>query len=398
MAESDSVVSGLSDAKAHLYTDASSTTEFSSPYTAYTLDNIPTPILEALVMLGPTIRVLARVSQIVTWNTAKPRESVLAVLIWVGCCLWIRTVLMALPAAVLVKLGRDWLQVRTARTRREKMEQQRLAERQRREHERQNEDDYYEDDKLRQQRHAQQQEEEEELLVSRKFQQDDQVSLDDTLRDLNAINDVIQRCRRVALGFAERLDGARPEMVASALSVLGYVWPVWLLLNFLMTPAQLIAFLGALVLVAPSPWFKVTVLTLRRNTLLMHLLAALWAYGVAMVITAGFIPVSSLFGAKPEQQGRARTWFSRFLDRYRREKQKSLAVLQDDAMDEKDAHVARSEMIFQFEVYENQVTKGKRRTRRAGIGEGCVWKTYAHVNYFSLCFSFFILISAGGWA
>ncbi|KAI9494069.1 Peroxin/Dysferlin domain-containing protein [Zychaea mexicana] len=361
MAETESVTSAASDLRNAYFVDTSSTSNdgrsFSSPYTAQTLDQIPTPILKMLIVLGPFIRHCAYFVQVVTWSTLDPRQSILALLLWIGCCLWTAPVLMfVLPSMILVKLARGWLKVRTSRARRERLERERQLQRLKREQEDDHHNDYYDDDEEGKKRKQQQEEEEEQLLISRKFQPEGHVSLDDTLRNLAVVNAYVDRVRQwIRWTRDELLDGSRPDVVASTLTVMLYAWPIWIVLNLVLGTNGIIALAGSLVLVSPSPWFKVTIMAIRRNALVTHAIAACWAYGVALVISMVSVAVPFRAPATPSG-GRFKSWITRLMKRARREKTKALDVIKSEQqVEEQNASSGlRTEMIFQFDIYENQ--------------------------------------------
>lgn len=392
MGETESVVSGISDSRATVEPIASSSDErkgvigrgrqrsFSSPYSAATLDQIPTPILNVLITLGPYIRYCRKLVQVLAWDSTYSRQSMLLVLLWIAICLWTTQVLtFGVPLAIVYKVCRDWLRVQTARARREKLENERLAKRQREQTEKErdrndtdgeydddDDDDYYDNDdseRLKRQKSKQYQEEEQDL-VSRKFQSPDHVSLDDTLHDLAIISDYVDRLRYKLRRLADRLDGSRPDNLAIVLAILMYMWPSWLLSNWFLGPGGILALIGSLALISLSPWFQLAIMAFTRNVLIMHITAAMWAYSTAFVLSAllslvprrfsvGLVPVDR----KPTSQ--KKTWFSRFKDIARRNKAEAIKSIKKFEEEEQERQSSlpgtRSEMIFQFEVYENQV-------------------------------------------
>ncbi|KAG0169872.1 peroxisome- protein [Apophysomyces sp. BC1034] len=323
---------------------------YSSPYAIDTLDQIPTPVLKSLVGLGPVIKLAAKAADLVTWHTSQPRQSLLVVLVWISCCLWTWQVLaFGVPIFLLSKLWRDWLRVRMSRRRREKLEHERLAQRRKRE-EQKREDDNDEEDERR----IQQQEQEE--LISRKIQPEGQVSLDDTLRDLMIITEHVENARQKIRWAMVYWDGSRPDLVASVLSVVLYLWPTWIVLTWVLGSSGILMLTGAIMLLSPSPWFKVAVLAAHRNVVFSNVLAALWAYGVTVTVTCRHLP-SRIYGKASHTTvnrcDSAKQWFMQLIKRFRVEQSKALHALQTE--EENEAQVGqRSEMVFQFEVYENQ--------------------------------------------
>ncbi|KAI9312753.1 integral peroxisomal membrane peroxin-domain-containing protein [Dichotomocladium elegans] len=338
---------GAGDLRNAYFVDPPSTLDnqsFSSPHTAQTLDQIPMPILRILVVLGPAIRQIAIAIEIITWRYKEPRLSVLAVLLWIACCWWTSAVLtVGVPTMVVVKMARDWLRVRTLRLKRERLELQRAEVAKKYDDDDQHSDYYDDDDDARLKRQRQRQEEEE--LISRKLQPEGRVTLDDTLRDLAVINAFVDDVRQRWSVVADRLDGSRPEVVASMLSILLYVWPAWILLNLMIGSRGILALFGTLVLIGESPWFGVMIMALRRSTLLMNILAALWAYGVALVISCGLTVVPILHSSSSEKTAKQQSTWGRI---------RSWVGSNNKAADMKGAAGSRSEMIFQFDVFENQ--------------------------------------------
>ena len=375
MAETDSVTSASSNLRKAYYIDTTTTTSssndgrsFTSPYTVQTLDQIPTPILKMLVILGPLIRHCAHIIQVITWATPDSRQSILALLLWIGLCLWTAPVLtFVLPTLIIVKLAKGWLNVRTLRARRERLEKERQIQRVKQQEDAKknnNENDYYEDDDRRR-RKQQQEEEEEQLLISRKFQPEGHVSLDDTLVNLAIVNAYVDRVRQWIHWIRdELLDGARPDVVTSTLTMLLYAWPIWIILNWVLGAHGIFALVGSFLLVSTSPWFKVIVMAIRRNVLITHAIAACWAYGVALVISMVSVavpfrtPATATTASDSPRGSHFKSWITRLMKRARREKSKAMDVLKNEnEAEEKDAsNGLRTEMIFQFDIYENQVT------------------------------------------
>ncbi|KAI9260461.1 Peroxin/Dysferlin domain-containing protein [Helicostylum pulchrum] len=321
---------------------------FSSPNTIQTLDQIPIPLLKLLVVLGPSLRYISQLIEILMWRTNQPRQSVLVVLMWIMACLWTWQLLaFGLPLILLYKLGKDWLSVKTSKARRESMERTRQEQRRLRE-ERLKRDRYHdeEDDEVSR---LQQQKEEEDELISRKIRPEGQVSLDDTLQDLAIVNGfidhVVLNLKRVWI----HLDGSRKDTVISVLSILVYTWPAWILLNWILGAHMILAITGAILLISPSPWFTIITMALRKNLILKHIVSAIWAYGVAFITTT-----FSYFSAEKFQKSFGiRQWISAVMSRAKTEKGKALEMLKIST-NESESTGNRSEMIFQFEVFENQ--------------------------------------------
>ncbi|KAI7891511.1 Peroxin/Dysferlin domain-containing protein [Mucor mucedo] len=323
---------------------------FSSPHTVQTLDQIPIPLLKLLVVLGPTLQCTSQLIDILMWRTSQPRQSVLMVLLWIMSCLWTWQLLaFGLPMLILYKLGRDWLSVKTSKSRREAMEKARAEQRQRRE-EKIKRDRYHdeEDDEVTR---LQQQKEEEDELISRKIRPEGQVSLDDTLQDLAVVNSfidhVVLNLKRVWI----HLDGSKSDTVISVLSILLYTWPIWIVLNWMLGAHMILAIVGTVLLISPSPWFNTIVFAMRRNIILKHVLAATWAYGVALITTT--LGHFSWPQKSVKKTTLVKNWLYSVLSRAKSEKSRALQVIETDA--DSDASTGkRNEMIFQFEVFENQ--------------------------------------------
>ncbi|CEP14776.1 hypothetical protein [Parasitella parasitica] len=339
------------------YSRSKNTLSFSSPYKVQTLDQIPTPILKLLVVLGPTLQSTAKLVDILMWRTKQPRQSVLVVLIWICLCLWTwQCLAFGLPGLVVYKLARDWLFVKTCKSRREAMEMRRREQRSKREA--QLEEDYSDDERITQLRLEQQKEEENEL-ISRKIRPEGEVSLDDTLEDLAVVNAFIDHVRLQIKRFLVHVDGSRADAAISCLSFLMYTWPFWILICWVAGAHLVFAIAGASLLVSPSPWFSVIFMSLRNNVVLKHILAAAWAYGVAFITTSlSFFDFKRGSASKSKRQKKriaVKDWISSVMTRAKSEKTKALQVMESKETLEQDGNKGtRSEMIFQFEVYENQ--------------------------------------------
>ncbi|CEG73723.1 hypothetical protein RMATCC62417_09051 [Rhizopus microsporus] len=310
---------------------------FTSPYTVKTLDQIPTPVLKLLVSLGPALRYIAQLAQVIMWKSSQPRLSILMVLIWIITCLWTWQLLaLGFPGLILYKLAQDWLAVRMNRVRRENLEKVRQEQRRKREEKLRQEDD----DDERNRYLEQQKEEEANELISRKIRPAGQVSLDDTLEDLVIINAFLDHAQRYVERAINIIGESNP---VSVLSVLMYVAPLWILINWWFGAQVIMAIVGAVLLVSPSPWFQIIVSSMRRNIVLKHLLAAMWAYGVAVIV--------SVFRFDLQFKERIRT----MLRRAKKAKANALSMIEKPVeIQQDDSKGTRTEMIFQFEVYENQ--------------------------------------------
>lgn len=331
------------------------TLSFSSPHSVQTFDQIPIPLLKLMVILGPTLQCLAQVIDIVMWRTPQPRQSVLMVLLWVLSCLWTWQLLaFGLPMLLLYKLGKDWLSVKTSQSRREAIKKARTEQRQRRE-ERLKRDRYHdeEDDEVSR---LQQQKEEESELISRKIQPEGHVSLDDTLQDLAIVNGFIDHVVLNVNKVWVHLDGSKSDRVVSVLSILLYAWPVWIVLNWMLGAHVILAVVGAGFLVSPAPWFNAIVLAIRRNIILKHVLAATWAYGVAFItITFSYLSWPQEQLASVKKTTMVKNWLFSIFSKAKSEKARALDLIQttsEDVNTPKDGE--QSEMVFQFEVFENQ--------------------------------------------
>ncbi|KAI8645585.1 integral peroxisomal membrane peroxin-domain-containing protein [Parasitella parasitica] len=339
------------------YSRSKNTLSFSSPYKVQTLDQIPTPILKLLVVLGPTLQSTAKIVDILMWRTRQPRQSVLVVLVWICLCLWTwQCLAFGLPILVVYKLARDWLFVKTSKSRREALEMKRREQRTKREE--QLEEDYSDDERITQLRLEQQREEENEL-ISRKIRPEGEVSLDDTLEDLAVVNAFIDHVHLQIKRFLNHVDGSRADIAISCLSFLMYSWPLWILICWAAGAHLIFAIAGALLLVSPSPWFSIISMSLRNNVVLKHVLAAAWAYGVAFITTslALFNPKRASTSKIKKQKRRTlvKNWISSMMTRAKSEKSKALKVIESKKELEQDGNKGtRSEMMFQFEVYENQ--------------------------------------------
>lgn len=315
---------------------------YSSPHAIDQLDQIPTPFLKFLVVLGPTLRTVAKATQILRWKTSAS-QSILVVSIWILLCLhtWAALV-FGIPSFVLYKLASDWFATRTCRARREALEEERLKQRLLAQKKTPDDDD--DDERVLQQRLQQQQEEEQEALISRKVIAD-HVSLDDTLQDLAVVNAWIDAVGTQLKGISVYLDEQRAVAVLSALM---YVWPMWVLLCWALDTRGVLALVGAIMLIRPSPWYQVAIKTTKQNAVLRCFVASLWGYGVALVETSLY-PWKSWKGV--------RGWFSLVWKKGKAEKAKTIEVMKDQMTITSKDERTRSEMIFQFEVFENQVRK-----------------------------------------
>ncbi|ORX62234.1 hypothetical protein DM01DRAFT_1331686 [Hesseltinella vesiculosa] len=327
---------------------------FGSPFSLSTLDTIPPLVLKLLVQLGPWLRCVRHTADLLQWQTASPRQSILALLLWNVICLWTWQVLaLGLPALVVYKLVGDWMRVRTLRTRRERLERQRLELREKQLRQMkdrdgdQDEDTDEDDDRWNAQRRQQQQEMDQEELISRKIQPKDYMSLDDTLQDIAVINHYVARLTALYRATLPWLDGSRQDILIAVMAALLYMVPAWMLLVLLLGAHGTLALLGSLIILADSPWGKVIFRVLKRNSLVQYTLASLWSYGVAVISSYQFFLLPS---QKAKESSKWKSWL-RFVRL--RAKQESSSALQAIRA----AHpqlVVRSEMTFQFEIYENQ--------------------------------------------
>ncbi|CAO3636746.1 unnamed protein product [Mucor hiemalis] len=329
--------------------------DFSSPYTVHTLDEIPMPVLKLLVVLGPTLHQAARFINVIMWKTSQPRQSLLVILLWIMTCLWTwQLVAFGLPLLVVYKLGRDWLLLKTSRQRREAMEKVRQEQRRIREEKLKQNRYHDEEDDDEVQLRLKQQKEEEDELISRKIRPEGEVSLDDTLHDLTVVNAFIDTLVVQCKSIFEHVDGTRSDAAINVLSILLYVWPLWIVINWLVGVHGVFAVVGALLLASPSPSFQVVCMSLRRNIILKHVISALWAYGVALVTTTIAFVTRSPSVSTTTPKTKKKSWISSVLSRAKSEKSKALQLLETTSTVNETKGGTRSEMIFQFEVFENQ--------------------------------------------
>ncbi|ORZ09193.1 Peroxin/Dysferlin domain-containing protein [Absidia repens] len=341
---------------------------FSSPYSLDTLDNIPPIILKLFVSLGPLLQAIRQALDIIQWRSTSPRQSILTLLLWNCFCFWTWPVLaLGIPMIILYKLASDWLRIRTTRTRRDRLERALLQqlEKQKQQHQDQ---DHEDDERLLSQRLQQQREAEEEELISRKIQPHDQVSLDDTLQNVIAINAFVDRftsgCRFILDNY---LDGSRCEILIATLGVLVYAIPAWLLVVFALGSNGTFALLGSIALLWYSPWTHVIMMAVRRYALLRYAVSIAWAYSVALVTSwKAFNFLGSLATTQSSSSSTAtsndkpwRKWLSYVWNRAGSEKRAMISSLkgQDNGADDtgsQQKQTTKCEMVFQFEVYENQ--------------------------------------------
>lgn len=326
---------------------------YSSPYSISILDTIPPAFLQLLVSLGPLLGWIRHVTDTVQWYSS-PRHSLLLLLLWNVVCLWPWPVLVvSVPGSILYKLGADWLRCRTSRTRRDRLEQARHQQQQQQQQRTHHDDDadHEDDDRLVSQRRQQQREAEQEELIARKIQPDGQVSLDDTLDNVTAILGFIQRLGRSWEKVqSEWLDGSRPEVLVATLAVLGYVIPLWCLGVLLMGVGGTLAWVGSVALLAYSPWAPVVWMAIRRHTVLRYGVAVLWAYSVAFITSwQAFGPTAA---QKPSAKKPWTKWWAYVWHRAGSEKDAMVTKLKEDDIPK---NSTRNEMVFQFEIYENQV-------------------------------------------
>ncbi|RCI05252.1 peroxisome- protein [Rhizopus stolonifer] len=306
---------------------SSKTHSFTSPQAIPTLDQIPVPVLKLLVSLGPTLRLAARWVSVLQWQSS-PRDSFLVVLIWICLCLWTWPLLtFGLPCLILYQLSHHWLSIRTLRKKREALEKKRQE--QPPEH-----DESEDEDKLQQIRKVQAQDE----LISRKIQHEDHVSLDDTLQDIQKVNQFVESIRHQP----SMTQWLKNKPVVFVLTVLMYACPVWWVVCYLLGVHGVLAVMGACVLLKPSGYVQLVLKMMQENAILRQVMAALWAYGVACITT--------VFSTRRRQGWKSR--FAGFFDRAKQQKSIALDTLTSKSTEDQDA--SRTEMIFQFEVYENQ--------------------------------------------
>ncbi|KAI8357288.1 integral peroxisomal membrane peroxin-domain-containing protein [Blakeslea trispora] len=305
---------------------AKNTHSFSSPHAIQTLDQIPVPALKLLVSLGPTLRLAAQWIDVLLWKTDK-RRSVLLVLLWNSLCLWTGSLLsLGIPCFVLYRLGHSWLAVRTARKKREAVEKQRQEQRDKN---KKREDDDEED---RSERDV--------LPISRKIKSESHVSLDDTLQDIEKVNQFVELIRSQ---WHEYTRWFHEQPVVFVLTVLAYASPVWWILCYLLGVQGILALVGSLLLLAPSGYLERIICVIQRNTVTRHLLAAIWTYGVTFT--------AKLTRQKREKK-KKRGWKAWWNDVLTCAKQQRIAGETLEPTDRK--KTSQVEMIFQFEIYENQ--------------------------------------------
>ncbi|KAI7863461.1 Peroxin/Dysferlin domain-containing protein [Spinellus fusiger] len=315
-------------------TQEESLPNFSSPYSVDTIDQIPTPILNALVTLGPVLHSLVKLIRIITWQ-GPYALSALAILLWIITCLRTQTVLQCLPLVIVLKLARDWLNVRMLRSLRETFERKRQKK--------------VPKTKVPLQEEALQKDEKEDM-VRRKIRPQNQVLLDDTLHDLMVLQQWVAHLQQEINSLLVYLDGTQSECIVAVLGILVYAWPVWWLLVWWLGTHAAVALIGVVVLLRPSPYYQVAKRSVQRNRVLCCLVSSLYGYSIALLSYGLLKPLINTKSIGIWQS--VCEWYSHIRGRGREEKRKAEQSIMS-------AHTlvngpAKSEMIFQFEVYENQ--------------------------------------------
>ncbi|KAI8071821.1 Peroxin/Dysferlin domain-containing protein [Gongronella butleri] len=323
---------------------------FASPYSLSSLEKIPAPVLKLLVQMGPLLRGLRVATDILQWTHS--RQSLLALLLWVSVCLWTWECLaLGVPAVFLFKLQRDWLRVRILRTRRQRLEQQRMLMREKMRREGNDDEDTDEDDtddRWNAQRRQQQHEMEQEELIARKIQPNDYLSLDDTLQDITQINNYVARILALHRSLLPWIDGSRQDVLIAVLAALLYLVPLWIITVFVLGANGALALIGAAAILADSPWSKVIAWVFVKNTLVRYTAISFWSYGVAVISSYSyFLMPSETHPANAKS--RVKSWFGLIRRRAKDERHNALQSLRATDI----PHV-RSEMLFQFEIFENQ--------------------------------------------
>ncbi|OBZ82953.1 Peroxisomal membrane protein PEX30 [Choanephora cucurbitarum] len=302
-----------------------SNSSFSSPHAIQTLDQIPVPVLKLLVSLGPTLHLAAKWIDVLLWKTDR-RYSVLLVLLWNSLCLWTWPLLtLGIPCFILYRLGYSWLAVRTARKKREAMEKQRQEQREKKKIE----DDDEEEDRS----------EKDVLPISRKIKSQNHVSLDDTMQNIQKVNQFVESIRSQ---WYDHTKWFHEQPIVFVLTVLAYACPVWWTLCYLLGVQGMLAMTGTLIILLPSGYPEKVLWVIQRNKITRHALAAIWTYGITCT--------AKLTSQKREEKKKGwKAWISDFLTRTR---QQRIAWETLEPTDKKKG--SQVEMIFQFEVYENQ--------------------------------------------
>jgi hypothetical protein len=168
--------------------------------------------------------------------------------------------------------------------------------------------------------------------------QDSQASLDITLENIKILNEQITLLQ--TWYHQHRLDWqAHPGHARRQLQVgLVYVAPVWIALCWIFGSSTLMAIVGVAWILLRSPWGRVVVFALERNVIVRHVVATF--QGVLLAIEM------ALRGKK-----RVRT-VREIIRRARKERGKALEKATIQA-----APGQPSELVFKFEIFENQVTE-----------------------------------------
>ncbi|KAL0096429.1 integral peroxisomal membrane peroxin-domain-containing protein [Phycomyces blakesleeanus] len=316
---------------------------FSSPYSVDTIDQIPTPLLSALVSLGPLVQITATLVKVITWQTSHSL-SVLAILAWIVTCIWTRTVLQCLPVLLLVKLASDWFRIRTRQARRLTLDRKKKSRLLRRVKSKKTQSSEEEDSP------EQPQEEDEEVLKRKVL--DDEISLDDTLQNIITIQAWVVEIQHSLKNVLIYLDGTQSECIVTVLSVLLYAWPVWAFFLWWLGVSVFVGFVGALLIAYPSPMFQVAIQSLKDNRMLYHAAVSLYAYSVALVVSCRLL--RPVFKPNKGIIARLSDWVKQLIGRANNEKQKAFGQMAPVDAEIVEKPSSKSEMVFQFEVFENQ--------------------------------------------
>jgi hypothetical protein len=267
-------------------------TSFSSPRTFATLDSIPTPILRLLTQLAPLLRLLAYVTRLINWKAGNVCETLLLIAAYISICMW--TSYMVIYG---LPLGFMVYGVVSWMNNRKRQKQNK----------------------------------------NKSSEEDTQASLDMTLENIKVVNEQISQIQ--AWYAIHRLDWQNnPTQARRKLQIaLVYVAPIWMTLCWFFGASSLMAFVGVSWVILRSPWGRVSVFAIEKSAIVRHLTATLLGYLLAIEM--------ALRGKK-----RVRT-MREIIRRARKERGKALEKAAAEAVPGQS-----SELVFKFEIYENQAS------------------------------------------
>ncbi|CAG8568394.1 2102_t:CDS:2 [Ambispora gerdemannii] len=255
------------------------------------ISNTPTSLTRVLTYTSPFVHSFSHFLSLVTWQTNNPAESCLLVAAWWTLCLFPRELLVYGTHIILI----GWIAWRWI----EKGKRERLGK---------------------------------PNPIARSVSQ---LDLNQTVEEIHKISEKLSNFHGIVKDLDSHINWSNPSQTQIVILGLLYSYPVWIVLNFLISLKWIFLVTGTVVLVWNGPWFRVIRYSLMQSPLFRG--------------TVSFL-IGFIWGGRLKQEG-VRGFSVASLIRKAKEQQKKLIARKASKDDSK---TSTTDLIFRFVLYENQ--------------------------------------------